>query len=48
MKSIIDSYKKTGTFHHACLIEGEREEVFASLCDMLNNELTSNPQTDCA
>jgi DNA polymerase III delta prime subunit len=39
MDTIIDTYKKTGTLHHACLIEGEKEELFDSLCDMLEKEM---------
>ena len=39
MDSIIDTYKKTGSLHHACLIEGENEEIFASLCNLFENEM---------
>jgi len=39
MKSIIDTYKKTGTLHHACLIEGDKENMFVELCDFLENEM---------
>lgn len=39
MDTIIDTYKKTGMLHHACLVEGEKEEVFVGLCDMLEKEM---------
>lgn len=39
MDTIIDTYRKTGTLHHAYLCEGEKENVFPTLCDMLEKEL---------
>lgn len=39
MQSLIGSYQRTGTLHHAYLIEGEREAAFSLLCDFLDDEL---------
>lgn len=39
MESMIEEYKKTGIIHHACLIEGENEEVFAGLCKLFEKEM---------
>lgn len=39
MQIIIDAYKKTQQLHHAYLIEGEREVVFAKLSVFLKKEI---------
>ncbi len=39
MKSLIDTYKKTRTLHHACLLEGDKENIFTELRDFLENEM---------
>lgn len=39
MQLIIDAYKKTKNLHHAYLIEGERQAVFAKLTRFLKNEI---------
>jgi len=38
MKFLIDTYTHNGFSHHAYVIEGEKEKVFPSLCDMLEKE----------
>lgn len=47
MDTIIDTYKKTGTLHHACLCEGKTEEVFSDICSVLekyvNFSVKGNP-----
>jgi len=51
MQTIIDIYKKTGSLHHAYLIEGKKEDVFAALHDMFENEMNfptrGNPDFWC-
>ncbi|GMQ95400.1 MAG: hypothetical protein BMS9Abin13_513 [Patescibacteria group bacterium] len=39
MRSIIDAYKKTGSLHHAYLIEGDKECVLPELYEMLESVL---------
>lgn len=39
MESLIDVYKKTGALHHACLFEGEREEILERLTTALEREI---------
>ena len=39
MQFLIDTYKKTGTLHHAYVLEGERKSVFARLKDFLQKHL---------
>jgi len=47
MQVIFDSYRKTKNLHHAYLIEGERQAVFAKLSTFLKEEIgvesTGNP-----
>lgn len=39
MKFLIDSYKTTGALHHAYLIEGEKEQVRATLFTFIEKDL---------
>ncbi len=39
MQFIIDTYKNTGSIHHAYCIEGDREELFKRLCGFLLDDM---------
>jgi len=39
MKSIIDSYKKTGNLHHAYALEGDRKTAISNLYNFFENDL---------
>jgi len=39
MKSLIDSYKKTGKLHHAYAIEGDKEKALSFLYNFFENDL---------
>lgn len=39
MKSLYESYKKTGNLHHAYAIEGDKEEVLSSLYNFFEKDL---------
>ncbi|MFA7193878.1 MAG: hypothetical protein WC087_03100 [Candidatus Paceibacterota bacterium] len=47
MQSLIDSYKNTGTLHHAYVVEGETDHAYKNVCDFcekdLNFQIKANP-----
>jgi ribosomal protein L37AE/L43A len=39
MQSLIDSYKNTGTLHHAYVVEGETDHAYKNVCDFCEKDL---------
>ncbi len=44
MKFLVDTYKKTGTIHHAYLIEGQAEDVLPQLVTFFEKEMDTKTQ----